>query len=1087
MISKQLRIFIVAAVIFSVTSIIPSLAQAAPPTPYLSTLYNQVNGCFDPNNTRLKVSEMTSMLPNFPYVPIDYTYPATQFKVYRATQDNNSHVSGQGSPSSGSFIDSNSGNDNFSLISTLSAPLLTGNYSVGGQTYHYFIPTLKASLFSQSPFSQYLFFKLLAVDGTGTSPSTPIGVASVNRQLYCDQWKVYKVGPDGTSNTLPSGTGLSKSSSGGQNSGYDMISNPLIVTTSDQYTSIAKPSNYNIQVAQCNNDIGATDCLINNNSFVDVRSSYPYGGTGNLSASVQSSASIASAIMTHNSIPVGPHQPTTNCTYTNCSYTQNNNANKGMSNFKIMVKYIPVDSAPIITANTSDQGGGKIDIRVTNNYSGRITYQGEIWLYRSTSINGTYVPIAPMTPPGGTGSGVYLDTTPSPSTTYYYRAYLADSDRGSVTDMSPTVSAVSSPNTPTPTATPTPTGTPTPTPTATPTPTPTGTPTPTPTGTPTPTPTATPTPTGTPTPTPTPPPGTPTNLVATTGSICGAKIDLSWDVVAGATSYAIYRATTSGGAYSQIGATSTNSYIDTAPAVSTTYYYKVVASNSIGDSALSSSASAESSSICTTPPGTPTNLAASTGAACGGSIDLTWTASTGGVASYKVYRSTSTNGTYTDITPNGGIIETSYSDQGITTDTRYYYKVSAVGSDDTETARSSASSAISSDDCATTPTNFSASTSSSCGGKIDLSWNAVSSATDYHVYRATDPSLTYTDITPSGITGVTYTDTAPSVGTIYYYKIRSENSAGQSALSTSVSAQSSDVCGTVPGTPTNLQAVTGSCGAHINLTWNSSAGATSYNVYRTTATNITSVLIGTAGSNAFNDTLPAASRTYYYQLEAVNSNGASPKTSMVPGQSSAVCPDFCVANPSSPLCLCVSGSACVSTPNSCGMTNGTMSCLTNSCVPPANSLCTQTCTGPDGVIIQNGQSRVYYATQGGTCQSSARLCTNGVLGAPNYTYSSCDLNPPAGTGPTITGFSPASKYFKKGTGCAISWVVTNADSCTITGNGLPVAGWNATVPNGSITTPALGTSTVYRLVCQNGNGSTFRTAQCTINPIVREI
>jgi fibronectin type 3 domain-containing protein len=79
-------------------------------------------------------------------------------------------------------------------------------------------------------------------------------------------------------------------------------------------------------------------------------------------------------------------------------------------------------------------------------------------------------------------------------------------------------------------------------------------------------------------------PATPTNLTATAGN---AVVTLAWSASAGATSYNVKRATTSGGPYSQLAAPTANGYTDSAVTNGTTYYYVVSAVNSSGESANS--------------------------------------------------------------------------------------------------------------------------------------------------------------------------------------------------------------------------------------------------------------------------------------------------------------------------------------------------------------------------------------------------------------------------------------------------------------------------------------------------------------------
>jgi hypothetical protein len=99
-------------------------------------------------------------------------------------------------------------------------------------------------------------------------------------------------------------------------------------------------------------------------------------------------------------------------------------------------------------------------------------------------------------------------------------------------------------------------------------------------------------------------PSAPTGLAATGGY---GLVDLSWSSSAGATSYNVYRGTSSGGEGSTpiaTGITATN-YTDATVADGTTYYYKVAAVNSGGTSGLSNEASAVSTATATVGATTP--------------------------------------------------------------------------------------------------------------------------------------------------------------------------------------------------------------------------------------------------------------------------------------------------------------------------------------------------------------------------------------------------------------------------------------------------------------------------------------------------
>ncbi|HSK81774.1 MAG TPA: fibronectin type III domain-containing protein [Thermoanaerobaculia bacterium] len=73
------------------------------------------------------------------------------------------------------------------------------------------------------------------------------------------------------------------------------------------------------------------------------------------------------------------------------------------------------------------------------------------------------------------------------------------------------------------------------------------------------------------------PPAAPTGLTATAAS--ASQINLAWSPVAGATEYRIYRATTSGGPYTQVGTATGTTFSNTGLSCNTAYHYVVRAWN----------------------------------------------------------------------------------------------------------------------------------------------------------------------------------------------------------------------------------------------------------------------------------------------------------------------------------------------------------------------------------------------------------------------------------------------------------------------------------------------------------------------------
>jgi hypothetical protein len=163
------------------------------------------------------------------------------------------------------------------------------------------------------------------------------------------------------------------------------------------------------------------------------------------------------------------------------------------------------------------------------------------------------------------------------------------------------------------------------------------------------------------------PPAAPTGLSATASM---NQITLSWAASTGATSYDVYRATSSGQEGNTPIATgvTASTFTDSNVVGGTTYYYQVTAVDAAGQSTTSSEADATLLQIPTAPSG----LAVTAGP---GNISLSWSP-VNGASQYNVYRGTSSGGESFEISVSG----TSFNDTSLSAFTTYYYQVSAVNS-----------------------------------------------------------------------------------------------------------------------------------------------------------------------------------------------------------------------------------------------------------------------------------------------------------------------------------------------------------------------------------------------------------------------
>ena len=168
---------------------------------------------------------------------------------------------------------------------------------------------------------------------------------------------------------------------------------------------------------------------------------------------------------------------------------------------------------------------------------------------------------------------------------------------------------------------------------------------------------------------------------------------------------------------------------------------------------------------------------------------------------------------------------TSYVNTSATVGKTYYYKVKALAS------VSSANSAFSSVgyrtcDCARPNVEIGNVASS---GKIKLSWNAVTGAKQYAIYRATSSSGTYTLL--KRVTGTSFTNTSVEAGKTYYYKVKAE--ASDSVANSAFSLVAYQTCDLKRPQIT----VTLNDNGSPKITWTKISGAKEYKIYRSTKEN----------------------------------------------------------------------------------------------------------------------------------------------------------------------------------------------------------------------------------------------------------
>ncbi len=344
----------------------------------------------------------------------------------------------------------------------------------------------------------------------------------------------------------------------------------------------------------------------------------------------------------------------------------------------------------------------------------------------------------------------------------------------------------------------------------------------------------------------------------TGGNDSQGRPTLKWKAVSGAAKYEVYRARSKDGDYIKYSTVTGTSYTNTSYIENgNTYYYKVRALKSDG------TAGAWSSIVAVTYKQTLPAPTVTGGNDAQGRPTLKWNAVTG-AAKYEVYRARSKDGDYIKYSTVTGTsyTNTSYIENGNT----YYYKVRALKSDGTAGAWSSIVSVT----YKQTLSAPSVTGGNDAQGRPTLTWNAVSGAAKYEVYRARSKDGDY--IKYSTVTGTSYTNTSYiENGNTYYYKVRALDANGAaSAWSSIVSVTYKQ---TLPA-PT----VTGGNDSQgrPTLTWNAVTGAAKYEVYRARSRSGEYIKYSTVtGTSYTNTSYIEDGNTYYYKVRALKSDGTA--------------------------------------------------------------------------------------------------------------------------------------------------------------------------------------------------------------------
>jgi fibronectin type 3 domain-containing protein len=352
-------------------------------------------------------------------------------------------------------------------------------------------------------------------------------------------------------------------------------------------------------------------------------------------------------------------------------------------------------------------------------------------------------------------------------------------------------------------------------------------------------------------------PAVPTALTATGGN---AQVTLSWNGSTGATAYDVRRSTVSGSGYVVVASPTGTSYTDTGLTNGTTYFYVVSARNAAGSSANSAQASATPvAPVATptptprptaTPTPTPTRTPTPTPLPTGGPISI----NAGGPA---------VGSFVADVSFSGGTPATNWT-----------------GAIDTAGLASPAPPAV---------------YQSERYGAMTYTIGGLTAGTSYRVrlhmcenYFTTAGARRF-NVSINGTSVLSSFDIFAAAGAGHKAVIRefaiAANSSGQEVIVFTNVVNSALINGievqtiSVPPAPSGLAATSGN--GQVMLTWNASAGATAYDVKRSTVSGSGYTTIASPTATSYTNTGLTNGTTYYYVVSARNAAGSSANSTQV--------------------------------------------------------------------------------------------------------------------------------------------------------------------------------------------------------------
>ena len=359
------------------------------------------------------------------------------------------------------------------------------------------------------------------------------------------------------------------------------------------------------------------------------------------------------------------------------------------------------------------------------------------------------------------------------------------------------------------------------------------------------------------------------------GTVGAGVVNLTWNLVAGASWYNVYRGDQNGNSTSLVDYDETTTgFHDTTVNNGQTYTYFVYAVNAAGQGA-SSSGLQITAGAADLP--APTQVVAQ--ANPDGSVSVSW-AGVPNATQYYVYRSLAPGGEGQPYYGTQASYYKSFNDTGVSAGVTYFYKVTALDANGESPLSGEASA-----EPGVALLSATLLTGTAGAAQTNLSWKAVSGAKSYNLYRKNKNDNGYA-LLAYDLTTTTYVDSSAVSGNTYQYYVCAVDVMGQGTPSNTLSLTVG-----IPdlGAPANLVLDVTSDGNSFVLYWAGVPGATHYYVYRSLTSNgETPPAYGDVpyyyNNGDYVDSGVTPGVVYYYKITALDANGESHYSGEVKGE-----------------------------------------------------------------------------------------------------------------------------------------------------------------------------------------------------------